>query len=639
MRNYLKIVFSVLIVFIFVLSLNAKLVPLWERKCHIGKYNILYSLCVDSKGNLITVGYSYTNISGNDWLIISYDKDGRTNWIETYNSTANENDTAYDVTIDNYDNIYVTGYDSFPGNGQFHTKKYTPEGILIWQRSYDFSSYNDGGRGIAWISPDILYATGYANNGNSFLIKYNAESGIIIKTQEYDIMENENDYFSKCVIDNVGNLYITGYQGNIFTLKYNSLDEIEWIRVYNSSGTGGVDIDIDSQNNVYVIGSASPLVLLKYTPSGNLVWARIYNNYDGKGVAVDKEDYIYVGADSQTSSDSNFFIIKYDSNGDLVWTNKYNTGSSYTALCDIEVDSEGNIYATGSIGFASKYAYTVKFLQYPPSVPKDLQIKVLSTNSIELKWNDTSNSEDGFTIYRSTNGITFSILTNILPDTTIYTDIGVSANSYYWYLIGATNACGTSISSYTLISKTSIPEIPSIISVNPISTNMIEIKWNDNSVNEDGFTIHRSTDGNTFQMLTNLLANTSIYTDKDLSKGTTYWYKIIATNLIGNSGFSEQRNCTTLGTENEKSSKNEEFISYVIANNHIKKGHSDKVKFYFKKRGEITIYRIDGKKIVTIRGEKGEIKGWFDPSLPSGIYVVVIKFEGEKKIIKKILIE
>ncbi len=71
------------------------------------------------------------------------------------------------------------------------------------------------------------------------------------------------------------------------------------------------------------------------------------------------------------------------------------------------------------------------------------------------------------------------------------------------------------------------------------------LTWKDSSTNEDGFRIERriGTSG-TYQQLTSVAANTTIYTDRNLSNGTSYCYRVRAFNSAGNSGYSNE-NCAT----------------------------------------------------------------------------------------------
>lgn len=92
----------------------------------------------------------------------------------------------------------------------------------------------------------------------------------------------------------------------------------------------------------------------------------------------------------------------------------------------------------------------------------------------------------------------------------------------------------------------SAPNAPSDLSANAVSSTEINLIWNDNANNEDGFTVMRSLDGaNWSQLVTGLPANTQSYNDTPLDPLTTYYYQVLAYNDIGNSELSPTASATT----------------------------------------------------------------------------------------------
>ena len=76
----------------------------------------------------------------------------------------------------------------------------------------------------------------------------------------------------------------------------------------------------------------------------------------------------------------------------------------------------------------------------------------------------------------------------------------------------------------------------------------LTLSWNDNSSNEGGFRIERriGTSGN-YQQLANVASNTTTYTDLNLAASTTYCYRVLAFNSVGNSAYSNEDCDTTPG--------------------------------------------------------------------------------------------
>lgn len=90
---------------------------------------------------------------------------------------------------------------------------------------------------------------------------------------------------------------------------------------------------------------------------------------------------------------------------------------------------------------------------------------------------------------------------------------------------------------------------PSSFSALAISSDKIGLSWKDNSFTEQGFKIERKISGGTYSEITNVSANSALYTDTGLDSNTTYFYKIRAYNMSMTdsfySGYSNEINANT----------------------------------------------------------------------------------------------
>jgi len=77
------------------------------------------------------------------------------------------------------------------------------------------------------------------------------------------------------------------------------------------------------------------------------------------------------------------------------------------------------------------------------------------------------------------------------------------------------------------------------------------LSWNDNSSNESGFRIERSSDGQSFSQIATVDVNTTTYSDTGLHSNTTYWYRVNAYNEYGESGYTNVVSLTTEPDINE----------------------------------------------------------------------------------------
>jgi hypothetical protein len=82
------------------------------------------------------------------------------------------------------------------------------------------------------------------------------------------------------------------------------------------------------------------------------------------------------------------------------------------------------------------------------------------------------------------------------------------------------------------------PAAPSSLTTNGITNTSITLRWTDNSSNEYGFKIYRSTSASSgFTEIGSTTANATSYTDATLQAGSTYYYRVRAYNDIGYSDY------------------------------------------------------------------------------------------------------
>jgi hypothetical protein len=92
----------------------------------------------------------------------------------------------------------------------------------------------------------------------------------------------------------------------------------------------------------------------------------------------------------------------------------------------------------------------------------------------------------------------------------------------------------------TPVAVGSVPALPTNITATAAAYNNINLTWKDNSNNETGFEVYRSTSlAGTYNIVGTAAANTTAFSDTTLSPSTTYYYKLQAINKYGNSGLSK----------------------------------------------------------------------------------------------------
>ncbi|NIM10867.1 MAG: hypothetical protein GTO45_02655 [Candidatus Aminicenantes bacterium] len=179
-------------------------------------------------------------------------------------------------------------------------------------------------------------------------------------------------------------------------------------------------------------------------------------------------------------------------------------------------------------------------LLQPPAAPTNLTATAVSCSQIDLTWQDNSDNEDGFSIERSLDGITFTVLTTIGADETSFSDTNVVESTTYWYRVRAFNAAGYSgysnVASATTPPCPGPPAAPTELRAKP-DYEKVYLEWKDNSDNEDAFVIYRAklspTSIQSLQPIAKVRPNTTSFTDTTVEPKTYYYYQVCAVNEYG----------------------------------------------------------------------------------------------------------
>jgi alpha-tubulin suppressor-like RCC1 family protein len=99
------------------------------------------------------------------------------------------------------------------------------------------------------------------------------------------------------------------------------------------------------------------------------------------------------------------------------------------------------------------------------NAPLNLSAIAVSGSEVNLSWADNSNNEDGFEIWRSVDGITYTLLSTLNAGTISYSDFGLSSGTTYYYRVRAFMTTGdySGYSNEVSVITSSIPppELPS----------------------------------------------------------------------------------------------------------------------------------------------------------------------------------
>jgi len=93
------------------------------------------------------------------------------------------------------------------------------------------------------------------------------------------------------------------------------------------------------------------------------------------------------------------------------------------------------------------------------------------------------------------------------------------------------------------------PTAPTNLTAQPVSPVQVNLSWTDNSTNEGGFEIWRSTDNTNFTNISIAAANSTTFSDTSAAVNTTYYYKVRAENTAGSSVYTNTATAKTLNNQ------------------------------------------------------------------------------------------
>lgn len=92
---------------------------------------------------------------------------------------------------------------------------------------------------------------------------------------------------------------------------------------------------------------------------------------------------------------------------------------------------------------------------------------------------------------------------------------------------------------------TTVPAAPGAAAATAVSEQRIDLRWSDQSSNESGFRIERSSNGVDWSEIAQVAANVTSYASTGLSASTVYYFRVRAWNSAGNSAYSGIASATT----------------------------------------------------------------------------------------------
>jgi hypothetical protein len=389
-------------------------------------------------------------------------------------------DVGWGIAVDADGNAYVTGVTdsrNFPAvvgpdtsyNGGYFdafVAKVNPSGTGLVYAGFLGGSDWDVGEGIAVDADGNAYVTGATDSRNF--------PAVVGPDTSYN---GGHDAFVAKVNPSGTGLVYAGFLGG-------------------SNGDGGKGIAVDAAGNAYVTGWTSssnfPAVVgpdtsynggddafvAKVNPSGTgLVYAGFLGGSagdEGWSIAVDATGNAYVtgitdshdfpavvGPDTSYNGDGDAFVARVNPSGTGLVYAGFLGGSDWDVGLAIAVDAAGNAYVTGltwsydfptvvgpDTSFNDNDAFVAKVGagggggMEPPQPPSNLRSTDSNAGAVTLAWNDNSDNETGFYLYRWDNS-GWSQIATLGANVTTYTDTDANCGQSR-YRVSAYNVAGES---------------------------------------------------------------------------------------------------------------------------------------------------------------------------------------------------
>lgn len=188
------------------------------------------------------------------------------------------------------------------------------------------------------------------------------------------------------------------------------------------------------------------------------------------------------------------------------------------------------------------------------NAPEGLEANATNENQIILTWQDKSDNEAGFWVYRASTG-NWEMIADLDADSDTYTDKKLQPNTTYYYAVFAYKDDNVFSQSNIVEIQTSDAAAAAVISINAPesltakveSSPEVVLTWVDKSDNEEGFILYKTATGE-WEEAAKLNANATTYTDKNVKPNTTYYYVVYA--YIGEA-FSKESNIVEVTTSNQ----------------------------------------------------------------------------------------
>ncbi len=326
-------------------------------------YDIPKDLKVDGLGNVYVTGRrTLNNTDLSDFVTIKYNTSGVQQWIRVYDNQHANGDIVSVLEIDNIGNVYVTGESYGVGTHfDYATIKYNSSGDELWVRRT-----NSGGQ----YSDDRPYDMTVDNFGNVIVTGLGAGTVKFNSSGDQQWVKGIHPgYINSIAADALGNVYITGPTSippayNNAITKISSSGDSLWVKfISNVTSNLRWSISIDKclgyiyTSGPRIEGNNISLMAVRYNSFGDSLWSGIYIGNPAAAplsMVTDGLGNTYVTGFSNAYPNYDIITLKYSPTSFFIHAvGKKNVGKSIndnqSTSDSIFVDCLSMNYATGDV--------------------------------------------------------------------------------------------------------------------------------------------------------------------------------------------------------------------------------------------------------------------------------------------------
>jgi len=399
--------------------------------------------------------------------------------------------------------IRDTGYTKVGGtkSTEYYTNTGLSSGTIYY---YKVAAYNDGGESplsshtsVTTIPGIPLNVTATAVSSSDITVRWSSVYGATGYNLFRWAKTNKSDILARATSD-------TSYKDiglSPGTIYYYT------ISAYNSSGEGVQSAPVSTMSPP----NPPSNVTATATPDGNITvsWSSV-KDVTGYTVYRDTNAYGEYNAKIYTTTDT-----LYTNTGLLSGTTYYYKISAHNSGGTSQLSSNAS-------------AMTV------PAVPSNISLVATSTNSITVRWSSV-NGATGYKVYRGmSDDDRYDTVYTVRSTSCI--DSVLSSGTTYYYKISAYNSGGEGLKSQTAQMAT-IPDVPFDVLATETHDGKVIVSWS-SVYGATGYKVYRGTDDDDYYD-TVYTVNSTSYTDVVLIFDTTYYYRVSAVNIGGESSLSD----------------------------------------------------------------------------------------------------